>query len=129
MFDKINASHLRLAAYVAAAVFGIWQVVTGAVEAEGLAQLVSDVDAQLGIVLAVVGGLAGRYVDRTGDPEPIITVDAVEVAEALAPGIVDAVRDHADARGVASDVLADMRARIDAARGGEPAPGRHRAEG
>lgn len=130
MQNYLTPARLRLAAYVAAAAFGIWQVVTGAAEAEGLAQLVSDVDAQLGLILAVVGGLAGRYVDRSDGPPVVLEVDTESMADAVTERVKTDLGIAVDPRAKAEDLLAAMRARIDAARGGrEPAPARHRAEG
>ena len=134
---NITPTHLRLAAYVVAVVAGIAMVVTGAIEADTLHSWVGDTSTTLGAALAALGGLAGLNIDRA-DARPIeVVVDAGSVTEALTPAVVDAItgaRDNTAAR--IDDAVEDgrhlldaMRARVDAARGGEPAPGRHRLEG
>ena len=116
MFDRITPAHLRLAAYIAAVVYGIWQVVTGAVEAEGLAQLVSSTDARLGVILAALGGLAGRHIDRSDGPPVVLEVDTESMADAVAERVKTDLGITVDPRTKAEDLLAAMRARIDAAR-------------
>lgn len=123
MFDKLNPAHLRLAAYVAAVIYGAYLVFTGAVAADSLPDVVGETDAQLGAVLAIIGGMAGRYVDRSGEPEPVIAVDAAEVAAELAPDIVDAVKARVEGaaaggaeRGDEGDLLGQMRRRIEESR-------------
>ena len=120
MFDKLNPAHLRLASYVGAVIYGVYLVVSGAVAADTLPDVVGETDAQLGTVLAIIGGMAGRYVDRSGEPKPVITVDAAEVAAELAPDLVDAVKarvEGAAAAGAeAGDLLGQMRRRIEESR-------------
>lgn len=121
MFDKLTPAHLRLAAYVVAVVAGIAMVVTGAIEADNLHGWVGETSTTLGAALAALGGLAGMNIDRA-DSRPVeIAVDAEAVVDAITPAVVDAIRDTAvDPREKAEDLLDAMRARVDAARGGEP---------
>ena len=127
--QSITPAHLRLAAYVVAVVAGIAMVVTGAIEADNLHGWVGETSTTLGAALAALGGLAGLNIDRA-DARPVeVVVDADSVTEALTPAVVDAINAAVDPHEKAEDLLDAMRARIDAARGGEPAPGRHRMGG
>lgn len=121
--ENLTPAHLRLAAYVVAVVAGIAMVVTGAIEADSLHDWVGETSTTLGAALAALGGLAGWNIDRAGDRPVEIIVDAESVAETLTPAVVDAInaapQAEADPKITAEgdrDLLADMRARIEAAR-------------
>lgn len=129
MQNYITPARLRLAAYIAAVVYGVYLVVTGAVAAADIGDAVASTDAQLGVILAALGGLAGRHVDRSDGPPVVLEVDTESMADAVTERVKSDLGIAVDPRTKAEDLLAAMRARIDAARGGEPAPGRHRAEG
>ena len=118
----------RLSVYVVAGIIGLVLVATGALEANGVAAWVERASTQAGGLLAIIAGLAAKNVDKSGAPDAVIEVDSAEVAETLAPDIIATIRDNVapqidaaqiDARERAGDVLAAMRARIEAARAGD----------